>query len=90
MAPLEDWLMDTIVTYHFIPSLDTLSSITPYQGTSLAIVGNRKMILIYHVGTKTLNSTLKPLFLHFALHTLHLIQNLVNAFKLCADNSIIF
>ncbi|KAI3427490.1 Protein kinase domain-containing protein [Psidium guajava] len=83
----EDWLIDSGATHYVTSRVDDLQFVTPYQGQSTVIVGNGNVILISHVGYKSISRHPSPLHLNNVLCVPKISNRLISVSKLYSDNN---
>lgn len=81
------WYPDSGASTHMTPDPSTLTSHTPYFGSSQVMVGDGNLLPIKSIGSSTLSTTSKPLLLKNILYIPSLTKNLLSIQCLCADNN---
>jgi hypothetical protein len=83
--PDGDWHMDTGASSHMASDLGNFHSLFP-SSSQFVTVGNGATLPVTHVGSQTLNTLTKPLYLHNILLVPQIIKNLISVRQFCIDN----
>ncbi|KAH0773189.1 hypothetical protein KY290_010326 [Solanum tuberosum] len=81
------WYPDSGASAHMTNNPSTLTSHTPYSGSSQVMVGDGTLLSINSTGSSILPTTSKPLVLKNVLYVPSLAKNLLSIQRLCADNN---
>ncbi|PHT77498.1 hypothetical protein T459_21020 [Capsicum annuum] len=81
------WYPDSGASEHMTPDPSTLTSHTPYSGSSQVIVADGTLLPIKYIGSSTLSTTSKPLLLKNLLYVSSLTKTLLSIQRLCDDNN---
>ncbi|PHT47016.1 hypothetical protein T459_35622 [Capsicum annuum] len=81
------WYPDSGASAHMTPDPSTLTSHTPYFGSSQVMVGDGTLLPIKSIGSSTPSTTSKPFLLKNVLYVPSLTKNLLSIQRLCADNN---
>lgn len=86
--PDQTWYPDSGATNHITPDMSTLTTTSPYTGTSTVSMGNGDNVPIASVGSSTLLVGSRLLHLRSVLHVPTVCKNLVGQFA--RDNAVYF
>ncbi|KAM1741307.1 hypothetical protein ACFX12_011446 [Malus domestica] len=80
------WIIDTGASHHIIADVNTLSQVTPFQGSSTITIGNGTSLSIANTGVTTIKTNSHNLVLNNVLHVPKIARSLLSVQQLCADN----
>ncbi|KAL4272879.1 hypothetical protein GQ457_13G027250 [Hibiscus cannabinus] len=82
------WFPDSGATAHLTPDLGKFLSSSPYTGSGKIIVANGMIVPISHIGSSSLATNSRSLFLSNLLHVPYVNKNLMYVSRFTKDNNV--
>ncbi|KAM1422622.1 hypothetical protein ACFX2I_004733 [Malus domestica] len=85
-VPQDAWIVDSGASHHMTADVNSLTHVTPFEGSDKITIGNGTDLSIQNIGSTTLQTNNHSLILNKVLHVPHIARSLLFVKQLCADN----